>query len=75
MAADNTVSRSLHDLGRFTVSFHAQYLMHPFFPKIVDQRSFFQIEVSANDCQVLPHRSMRKKLPDERIPIAHSFSE
>ena len=59
----------------FAVLFRAQLLMHPFFPKIVDQGSFFRIEMSANYCQIVPDGSVREKLSDQCVPIACSLGE
>lgn len=58
-----------------TVFGRSQLLEHPFTPKVVNKRSFFRIEIAADDSQVFPNRSMREKLPNERIPISLSFCE
>ena len=61
--------------GRFAIAFRAQFLMHSFLAKIVDERSFFWAEMPANHGQILPHRRVRKKLPDQRFPVGHGFGE
>ena len=49
--------------------------MHAFSSKIVDQRSLFQGKVSAHHSQILPDRSMREELSNQRFPIRHGFRE
>lgn len=60
---------------RFGVPFLAQLLIHSFSSKIVNERSLFRREMPAHQRQVLPDRSMRKKLSNQRVPITHGFGE
>jgi hypothetical protein len=60
---------------RLRVPFRAQFLMHAFSPKIVNQRSFFRGKMSAHDRQILPDGSVREELSNQRIPISHGFRE
>jgi hypothetical protein len=52
-----------------------QPLKHSFSPKVVNERAFFVAEMSANHCEVLPHRTMAEKLFNEFIPIPFGFRE
>ena len=55
--------------SRFRVALLGQLLEHSFLPKVVNERSFFGLEVPAHDCEILPHRSMFEKLPNQRFAI------
>ena len=50
-----------------------QPLKHSFSPKVVNERSFFDAEMSANYCEILPHRSVAEKLSNERVSIPFVF--
>jgi hypothetical protein len=50
-----------------------QPLKHSFSPKVVNERPLFVAEMSANHCEILPHRTMAEKLLDEFIPIPFGF--
>ena len=54
---------------RFRVALAGQLLEHSFLPKVVNERSFFVLEVPAHDCEILPRRSMFEKLPNQRLAI------
>jgi hypothetical protein len=41
----------------------------------MNQRSLFRSEMSTNHRQVLPDRSVREKLPDQRFPIGVGFGK
>ena len=60
---------------RFAIPFCAQFLIHSLSPKIMNQRSPFCGEMSAQHRQILAHGSMREKLLDQRLPIRVGFRE
>jgi len=39
----------------------------------VNERPFFDAEMSANYCKILPHRSVAEKLSNERVSIWPCF--
>jgi hypothetical protein len=41
--------------------------------KVVNERPFFYGEMSANYCEILPHRSVAEKLSNERVSIRAGF--
>lgn len=61
--------------GRLPVAFCAKFLVHSFPAEIVNDRFFFRAETPANDGQILPNRRMRKKLSNQRFPIAAALCE
>src|SRR5271165_3037288 len=60
---------------RVRIAFRGQLLEHPVSPKMVNQRPFFNSEMTANDRQILPHRSMAEELPNQGVPIRPGFCE
>src|SRR6185312_1834153 len=60
---------------RFAVPLCAQLLELPFAAEIVDQRTFLRGRVPPNNRKVFPYRSMREKLPDERLAVHLAFGE
>jgi hypothetical protein len=59
--------------NRFGVAPGGQPLKHSFLPKVVDERLFSVAEMSANYCEILPHRSVGEKLSNERVSIRPGF--
>src|SRR5258706_12793736 len=59
----------------FRVLHGAQLLKHSFTSKIVDERSSLSGETAAHDCEILPHRSVREKLPHQHGPIRRSLGK
>ncbi len=39
----------------------------------MNERPFFDAEMSANDCEILPHRTMAEKLSNECVSIPFGF--
>ena len=56
--------------SRLRISRRPQLLEHSFPAKIVHERAGLNRETSAHHRQILPHRSMVEKLPDQGIAIA-----
>ena len=48
-------------------------MKHSFSSKVVNERPFFDAEISANDCEILPHRTMAEKLSNECVSIRLGF--
>jgi len=55
------------------VALGGQLLKHSFSSKVMHQRLFFGGERPANDREILPHRRVAKKLPDQRVSIRLGF--
>jgi hypothetical protein len=53
----------------------AKFLVHSLSPKIVDQRSTFLFQSSADDHQVFPGRNVREKLLHKNVAVAWRFGE
>jgi hypothetical protein len=60
---------------RFGVPLRAQLLIHSLSSKIVNQYSLFRGQMPANYGQIMPHGSMREKLPDQRLSITQGLGE
>src|SRR5260370_22734030 len=50
-----------------------QPLKHSFSSKVVNERPFFDAEMSANHCEILPDRTMAEKLSNEGVSIRFGF--
>lgn len=50
-----------------------QFLEHSFTSKVVNESSFFGAEISANHCEILPHRAVLPELPNQGIPVPLGF--
>lgn len=48
-------------------------LKHSFLSKVVNERPFFDAEMPANDCEILPHRSVAEKLLNQCVSIRPGF--
>lgn len=55
--------------SRFRIALRCSPLEHTVAPKIMNQGSFSGFEMSPNHCEIASHRSMAKKLPNQRIAI------
>jgi hypothetical protein len=51
----------------------AQLLKHSFSSKVVNERPFFDAEMSANHGQILPHRTVAEKLSNQCVSIPVGF--
>jgi hypothetical protein len=61
--------------GGFMSRGGGQALEHSLASKVVDERSLFGGEMSANDCEVLPHGSVGEELLDECVAIGVGFGK
>ena len=69
---------AFHEISEFSTSrlgaaFGGQLLKHSFSPKVVNQRSFPGGEMSANHCEILPHRGVADKLSNQCVSIRFRF--
>ena len=51
--------------SRFWIAFCGHLLKHPYLPKVMNQCPFFQAEMTANCCEIFPHRGVSHKLLNE----------
>lgn len=61
--------------GGFRITRSPQLLKHSLPAEIMDQRSCFRANAAPHHRQILSDRSVRKKLPDQRIPVTISLGE
>ena len=71
---------AFHGIAKFStsrsgVALGGHPLKHSFLPKVVNERPFFDAEMSANYCEILPHRSVAEKLSNERVSIRPVFAK
>jgi len=59
--------------SRFGIAAGGHLLKHSLLPKVVNERAFGGGEMSANDGEILAHRSVEEKLLDQRLAIGPSF--
>ena len=59
--------------SRLEVALGGQPLKHPFSSKVVNEPPFFDAEMSANYCKILPHRSVAEKLSNECVSVRLGF--
>ena len=55
------------------VTRRGQSLKHSFSSKVVNERRFFGAEMPANDCEILPHRTVSEKLSNQCVSIPRGF--
>jgi len=59
--------------SRMGAALAAQPLKYSFSSKVVNERPFFDAEMSANHCKILPHRTVPEKLSNQCVSIPFGF--
>lgn len=70
----------LHAIAKFRpsrlgIAFRGHPLKHSFLPKVMNECPFFQWEMTANCCEIFPHRSVSDKLTHQCLSIRPGFSK
>ena len=69
-----------HDIAKFSASrlfiaFRGHLLKHSLLPKVVNQSPFVKAEMTANCCEIFPHRGVPDKLLHQCFSIWPGFCE
>ena len=59
--------------SRFWIPFCGHLLEHSLLPKVMNECPFFQPEMTANCCEIFPHRGVSDKLLNECFSIWPGF--